>query len=75
MKEREGFSWKEISNDGGRAVCNSRWTRNQIYSLLTRLHQMGIPYPMKATGSLTNDDLEDYKKMGEDMGPHIKIGG
>lgn len=36
---------------------------------------MGIPYPMKATGSLTNDDLEDYKKMGEDMGPHIKIGG
>ena len=30
---------------------------------------------MKATESLTNDDLEDYKKMGEDMGLRIKIGG
>mgnify|MGYP000749296957 FL=1 len=30
---------------------------------------------MKATESLTKDDLNDHKKMGEDMGLHIKIGG
>ena len=42
---------------------------------INKYHQMGIPYPMKATESLTNDDLEDYKKMGEDMGLRIKIGG
>ena len=42
---------------------------------INKYHQMGIPYPMKATESLTKDDLNDHKKMGEDMGLHIKIGG
>lgn len=42
---------------------------------INKYHQMGILYPMKATESLTNDDLNAYKKMGEDMGLHMKIGG
>ena len=42
---------------------------------INKYHQMGITYPMKTTKSLTNEDLKEYKKIGENMGLSIKIGG
>ena len=42
---------------------------------LNKYAQLGIPYTMECKKSLHNDDLEKYRKAGEDMGLTVIIGG
>ena len=42
---------------------------------MNKYAQLGIPYKMKCTASLHDDDLERYKKTGEELGLHVSIGG
>ena len=42
---------------------------------LTKYRQLGIPYPFKQAQSLRKEELLPYKKMGENLGLDVIIGG